>query len=144
MTKFWCEYVFHFSTNEDSFIIVIDIFHREEIKENKKQVYPACLPRTNDQYFGSSRLWVAGWGLVRQRRLRNVRSWRNFLKISHASLTTYVSQGNVQEVRGLQNTPRHVDVPVTRCSDPDNFNYPKGLICAGEDCKWNEKTFLKS
>ena len=53
--------------------IVINIFHREEIKENKKQVYPACLPRTNDQYFGSSRLWVAGWGLVRQRRLRNVR-----------------------------------------------------------------------
>ena len=35
-------------------------------------------------------------------------------------------------MRGLQNTPRHVDVPVQTCDDPDAFNYPAGLICAGE------------
>ena len=44
-------------------------------------------------------------------------------------------QGTKLEVRGLQNTPRHVDVPIQQCSDPDNFKYPNGLVCAGEACK---------
>ena len=32
--------------------------------------------------------------------------------------------------------PRHVDVPVQICDDPDAFQYPKGLICAGEPCNY--------
>ena len=44
-------------------------------------------------------------------------------------------QGTKLEVRGLQNTPRHVDVPIQQCKDADNFKYPNGLVCAGEACK---------
>ena len=44
---------------------------RPEIAQGKNQVYPACLPRVDDQY-NSARLWVAGWGLTKQRILRDV------------------------------------------------------------------------
>jgi len=84
---------------------------RPEIQEGRKEVYPACLPRLDAEYGTSNRrLWVAGWGLVKQRTVA----------------------GNRIQVRGLQNNPRHVDVPVQICDDPDAFKYPKGLICAGE------------
>lgn len=40
-------------------------------------------------------------------------------------------QGTRVEVKGIQEKPLHVDVPVQVCDDPDPFVYPKGLICAG-------------
>ena len=42
------------------------------------------------------------------------------------------------------NNPRHVDVPVQICDDPDAFKYPKGLICAGEPCNYFKKTIFKN
>ena len=41
---------------------------RPEIQEGRRQIYPACLPRVEQEYSTSNRrLWVAGWGLVKQR-----------------------------------------------------------------------------
>ena len=45
---------------------------KPEIVQGKNQIYPACLPRVDDQY-NSARLWVAGWGLTKQKILRDVR-----------------------------------------------------------------------
>ena len=47
-------------------------------------------------------------------------------------------QGKRIEVRGVQNIPRHVEVPAQDCEDPDTLKnpgrvkYPNGLICAGD------------
>jgi hypothetical protein len=42
-------------------------------------------------------------------------------------------QGTKIQIRGVEDIPRHVDVPIAVCDDPDPFKYPKGLLCAGED-----------
>ena len=76
--------------------------------ENKKEVFPACLPRV-DQEYNDGNVWVAGWGLVKQK----------------------VIEGTKIQIRGLEMTPRHVDVPIRNCTDPDPYEYPKGLVCAG-------------
>ena len=44
-------------------------------------------------------------------------------------------------MRGVQNIPRHVEVPFQECEDPDTIakpglvKYPDGLICAGDTGK---------
>ena len=64
-----------------------DLPNRPEIQEGRKEVYPACLPRLDAEYGTSNRrLWVAGWGLVKQRTVA----------------------GNRIQVRGLQNNPRFI------------------------------------
>ena len=38
------------------------------------QMYPACLPRTSEEYSTrNDKVWVAGWGLRKQRRLSDVK-----------------------------------------------------------------------
>lgn len=86
--------------------------NRPEIHVTQRKIYPACLPRI-DQEYSNTNLRVAGWGLTQQR----------------------VFQGQRLEVRGLQNRPNHVDVAVQFCDDPDPFPYPKGLICAASPGK---------
>ena len=50
-----------------------DTVNREEIKESNRQVYPACLPKTSEEYSAQNgRIWVAGWGLTKQRTLADV------------------------------------------------------------------------
>ena len=44
---------------------------KPQIQQGKNQIYPACLPRVDDEY-NSGRLWVAGWGLTKQRKLKDV------------------------------------------------------------------------
>ena len=36
------------------------------------------------------------------------------------------------QVKGIPDVARHASVTVTNCEDADNFEYPKGLICASE------------
>ena len=36
------------------------------------------------------------------------------------------------QVKGIPDVARHASVTVTACEDADNFEYPKGLICAAE------------
>ena len=35
-------------------------------------------------------------------------------------------------MKGIPDIARHTSVIVTECKDDDNFDYPKGLICASE------------
>ena len=44
---------------------------KPQIVQGTNKIYPACLPRVDDRY-NSARLWVAGWGLTKQRILRDV------------------------------------------------------------------------
>ena len=41
-------------------------------------------------------------------------------------------QGSKIQVKGIPDIARHTDVTVTACKDSDNFDYPKGLLCASE------------
>ena len=50
-----------------------EIWNRPEIQEGRNEIYPACLPRIDEEYPKSNRrLWVAGWGLIKQRVLSDV------------------------------------------------------------------------
>ena len=57
---------------------------------------------------------------------------KNFLRLFYTLLFRDPYHGTKLTVKGLQKIPKHVDVPVKVCNDPDNFRYPKGLLCAGE------------
>ena len=85
---------------------------RSEILPENNQIYPACLPRINEGYKEGDFV-VAGWGLTQSR----------------------IIKGTRVEVRGIQNIPRHVEVPFHLCEDPDKYTYPDGLVCAGKSGK---------
>lgn len=95
--------------------------NRREIREGK--IFPACLPRVDEEYGVSNpELWVAGWGLVKEKPLKNGQSLR---------------------VKGLQNSPRHTKVPIQKCQDDRRRTvFPQGLICAGtperDSCKFDD------
>jgi len=75
----------------------------------KKRLWPACLPDL-DRDFMRETSYVAGWGITK---------------------TKYI-QGAKLNVKGIPDIARHTSVIVTECKDDDNFDYPKGLICASE------------
>jgi hypothetical protein len=41
-------------------------------------------------------------------------------------------QGSRIQVKGIPDVARHTAVTVVPCQDADNFEYPKGLLCAAE------------
>ena len=41
-------------------------------------------------------------------------------------------QGSKIQVKGIPDIARHTSVKVVPCQDSDNFDYPKGLLCASE------------
>ena len=42
------------------------------------------------------------------------------------------SKGSRIQVKGIPDVARHTSVTVVPCQDADNFEYPKGLLCAAE------------
>jgi hypothetical protein len=44
----------------------------------------------------------------------------------------FVVQGSRIQVKGIPDVARHTSVTVVPCKDADNFEYPKGLLCAAE------------
>jgi len=75
----------------------------------QKRLWPACLPDI-DRDFLREKTYVAGWGITK---------------------TKYI-QGSKIAVKGIPDIARHASVTVTKCEDSDNFDYPKGLVCAAE------------
>jgi len=73
----------------------------------EKKLWPVCLPSIENEFFGDT-TYVAGWGITR---------------------TKYVRGSKIQ-VKGIPDIARHASVFITPCRDPDNFAYPKGLLCA--------------
>jgi len=71
---------------------------------------------------------VAGWGSTKTRLIRVSES------NSHIQSFCFNEVLNGQEiiVRGIQNTPQHVEVPQKKCEDVRNGVYPNGLICSGD------------
>merc|ERR1711879_153100 len=57
--------------------------------------------------------YVAGWGITR---------------------TKYIRGSKIQ-VKGIPDVARHTSVFITACRDPDNFSYPRGLLCAAAQGK---------
>ena len=50
------------------------------------QMYPACLPRTSEEYSTTNdKVWVAGWGLRKQRRLSDV-TFKKIYKLNNLGL----------------------------------------------------------
>jgi len=47
-------------------------------------------------------------------------------------LLFFSSKGTTVSIRGIQNTPQHVEVPYKDCKDVGNGLYPSGLICSGD------------
>ena len=45
---------------------------------------------------------------------------------------SHICQGTKINVKGIPDIARHTSVIVKECKDDDNFDYPKGLICASE------------
>ena len=47
-------------------------------------------------------------------------------------LTHHTLQGSKIQVKGIPDIARHTYVTVVNCEDSDQFDYPKGLLCASE------------
>ena len=45
-------------------------------------------------------------------------------------------------MKGIPDIARHTSVIVTECKDDDNFDYPKGLICASESGELTTLLFI--
>ena len=45
---------------------------------------------------------------------------------------TELLQGSKIQVKGIPDIAQHTSVTVKKCVDDDNFDYPKGLICASD------------
>jgi len=78
----------------------------------EKKLWPVCLPDTDNEFFGDT-TYVAGWGITR---------------------TKYIRGSKIQ-VKGIPDVARHTSVFITACRDPDNFSYPRGLLCAAAQGK---------
>jgi len=75
----------------------------------EKRLWPACLPDLDRDYLRET-TYVAGWGITKTKFIR----------------------GTKIDVKGIPDIARHTSVIVKECKDDDNFDYPKGLICASE------------
>ncbi|XP_023348752.1 serine protease 29 [Eurytemora carolleeae] len=81
-------------------------------KMERKKIWPVCLPEIDREY-AKETTFVAGWGITKEREIH----------------------GQRVQVKGIPDVARHASVTVTNCEDADNFEYPKGLICASEPGK---------